>query len=1141
MTELLLRKVDLNDKYKKKEGSVFLSGTQALVRLSLMQHDRDRARGLKTAGFVTGYRGSPLGAVDQAFQRASKLTQAADITFHPGVNEDLAATSVWGTQQVGTFGTSPWDGVFSMWYAKGPGVHRSGDVFLHANLAGTSKNGGVLALAGDDHTCKSSTNAHQSEFSFIDAMMPVLNPANVRDIVEFGLFGWEMSRYSGCWTGMKLIAETVETSGVLLSEPEAYRYRKPTDFEMPEAGLHLRWPDTALDQEQRLHELKLPAAQAFARANGIDKIIMQSDEKRFGLITTGKSYLDTLEALKILGHDLESAAKNGLSIYKVGMVWPLDEKSATAFCDGLEDVLIIEEKRSILEPQLKNALFNHPADRRPNVIGRQGQSGHASLPSYSELSPRMIANHLANFLPDFSRASAAIEPTRTIKVSNLDSDTKRTPYFCSGCPHNSSTKVPDGSSAFAGIGCHYMVLWMDRKTEGFTHMGGEGANWIGLAPYSDTKHMFQNMGDGTYFHSGYLAIRAAVAANVNMTYKILFNDAVAMTGGQPFDGELSPLKICHQLVGEGIKRITLVSENHRGYANQSSLPSGVTFHDRTEMDRVQKELREVKGVSAIVYDQTCAAELRRRRKKKIAPDPKKRIFINDAVCEGCGDCSVQSNCLSVIPKSTELGVKRQIDQSSCNKDYSCFDGFCPSFVTLEGEEFVGSNVASKSAASHQQISEPTPAGLENPYSVLVTGVGGTGVVTIGALLTMAAHIEGKGCTALDMAGLAQKGGPVTSHLKFAQTQSALSTSRISDGDADLLLGCDMVVAGNDDVLRLTTAETSKVVVNATATNTADFVLNRDFVLPTQGIKQKIKGHVVPGAFSEVDATGFARAFLGEAIGANLFLLGVAFQKGYLPVGSAALEQAIRLNGVAIDMNLEAFRLGRTWVEHPGDLIKSLPKDSSLELSIDQKQSYRSFLLVDYQDAKYSALFDAMCERARAAEEQVAPNDDRLLKAVIENAYRLMAYKDEYEVARLTADSEFIRSLRANFKGKTKLRLNLAPPLISQSKDQFGRPKKISFGAWMIPFMQILASGKFARGHWFDPFGWTHERRSERQYRDTYLSDLETWLPNLSSENYELVCEIAELPKGVCGFGVVKESSMQIAKDRREEILSKLRS
>ncbi len=1037
-----LAAVTLDDKYSLVTGRIYLTGTQALVRLPLLQRQRDAAAGLNTGCFISGYRGSPLGGFDQALWSARRFVERNHLKFQPAINEELAATAVWGSQQIGLFPGARYDGVFAVWYGKGPGVDRSGDALKHGNSAGTAPHGGVLALAGDDHTCKSSTLAHQSEFAFIDALIPVLNPAGVEDILDLGLYGWAMSRYAGCWVALKTVAETMDSSASISVDPGRVDIVLPQDFAMPPGGLNIRWPDPPLDQEARLHRFKIPAAVAFARANRLDRIVIDPPNARFGIVTTGKSYLDVRQALEELGIGAEEAATQGLRLYKVAMPWPLEPEGARRFAEGLDEVLVVEEKRAVIETQLKDQLYNWPADRRPRILGKFDEAGEWMLPSNGELSPAQIARVIAR------RLTALGDTPRWLgeRITRLDARERqiggnvvpfaRTPYFCSGCPHNTSTRVPEGSRALAGIGCHYLSQFMDRNTATFTQMGGEGAAWIGQAPFVETTHVFANIGDGTYTHSGILAIRAAVAAGVTMTYKVLFNDAVAMTGGQPLDGGLTVPLVAAQLAAEGVKQVVIVTDEPHKYPPGTEFPHGATVRHRDELDQVQRELREIGGVTAIVYDQTCAAEKRRRRKRGRFPDPPQRVFINDLVCEGCGDCSATSNCLSVVPVETEFGRKRTIDQSSCNKDFSCLKGFCPSFVTVHGGRPRKRSPADLAENDLPPLPEPALPALTEPYGILVTGVGGTGVVTIGALIGMAAHLEGKGVAVLDQLGMAQKGGAVMSHVRIAEHPDQIHAVRIAAGSARLLLGCDLVVSASAEALSKAAPGTTRAVINSHEIITGDFTRNPDLPFPSRDLRAGVAASVGQGGADFIDATGLATGLLGDSIASNLFMLGYAYQKGLVPVSAVAIGRAIELNGVAVEFNRDAFGWGRRAALDPASVKaravppRAVPDSHRLSESLDEIIARRVAYLTQYQDAAYAERYAGRIRRLRQLEAARCAGATALTEAAARALFKAMAYKDEYEVARLYAETDFSARVAEQFEGPYELRFHLAPPLLA---------------------------------------------------------------------------------------------------------------
>ncbi len=1138
---MALAHVSLDDKYALESGRVYLNGTQALVRLLLMQRARDRLHGLNTAGFVSGYRGSPLGGLDQALWGAKRFLERDGIVFKPGLNEDLAATAVWGTQQVGLFPGARHEGVFAMWYGKGPGVDRSGDVFKHGNLFGSAAKGGVLAIAGDDHASKSSTLPHQSEYAFMDAMIPVLNPAGVQEILDLGVFGWELSRYCGAWVAMKTIAETVDSSASVTIDPERMHIVLPEGFEFPPEGVHGRWPTRPLEQEFIHQKYRLYAALAFVRANRLDRIVLDSDAPRFGIVTTGKSYLDVMQALDDLGIDAAEAGRIGLRVYKVGMSWPLERDGVRAFAQGLEEILVVEEKRAVIENQFKEQLYNWREDVRPRVIGKFDEQREWILPSTGELTPAQIARVIARRIGRFYTSKRieqrlAFLEAKEAALAKPRPTLDRVPHFCSGCPHNTSTRVPEGSRAMAGIGCHYMVTWMDRATDTFTQMGGEGVTWIGQAPFTDTPHVFQNLGDGTYFHSGLLAIRAAIAAQVNITYKILYNDAVAMTGGQHVDGSLSVAQITHQLYGEGVRRLAVVSDEPGKYRNRGAFADGVTFHHRDALDALQRELRSVPGTSVLIYDQTCAAEKRRRRKRGLMPDPPRRVFINAAVCEGCGDCSVQSNCLSVVPLETGFGRKRAIDQSNCNKDYSCLNGFCPSFVTVHGAKLRGNRTALAADDWSLALPEPGLPALTEPWGIVITGVGGTGVVTIGALLGMAAHLEGKGVSVLDMTGLAQKYGAVVSHVRIAAQPEAIHAVRIAAGGARLLLGCDYVVAAGSEALSKLDPQHSHAIINAHQAMPARFVREPDLNFPDEAMRTAIREAAGDAEF--IDATALATGLFGDALASNLFLLGFAWQRGRVPLSGEAILRAIELNGAATEANRAAFLWGRrAAIDEAAVRRRALPAAVS-ELkrppALDEWIGQRAAFLGEYQDADWAARYSDLVARVRSAEAGLG--SETLTRTVAQVLFRLMSYKDEYEVARLYVDAGFRASLDAVFEPGYTLGFHLAPPLFAKRDPHTGLPVKQTFGPWLMRVFGWLAQGRRLRGTWLDPFGWTAERRGERRLIGEYEQLVDELLGGLSRERLTLAVEIAGLHGQVRGFGHVKARALAEMRGRLDERL-----
>ena len=1162
----------LEDRYELRSGRAWLSGVHALVRLPMNQRMRDERAGLNTGGFVSGYRGSPLGSLDQSLWKASAQLAAHHVVFRPGVNEDLAATAVWGTQQVNLFPGARYDGVFGMWYGKGPGVDRCGDVFKHANAAGTALHGGVLAVAGDDHPAKSSTLPHQSDHILKACMMPVLFPATVQEILDFGLLGWAMSRYAGVWVGLKCITDIVEASASVEVDPERTRIALPEDFILPPDGLNIRLGDTPLAQEARLLDYKLYAALAFARANNLNHQLwhVPDGDARIGLVTSGKAHLDTLQALADLGLTPAVCQRIGLRVLKVGMVWPMESASLQTFAENLDDILVIEEKRQVLEYQVKEELFGWigRGKKIPRVSGKFDEQdggewalpqGRWLLPAHYEFSPSIVARaigmRLLRFaLPDNVRAGiesrlAWIE-ARNRELAQPRVVTERKPWFCSGCPHNTSTRIPEGSRGMAGIGCHYMVRWMGRNTEVFTQMGGEGAPWIGQSPFTSESHVFANLGDGTYYHSGLLAIRAAVAAKVNMTYKILFNDAVAMTGGQPVDGPLTVPMIAKQVAAEGVGKVVVVTDDPGKYEGVTDLPAGVDVLHRDALERVQTGLREVSGVSVLIYDQTCATEKRRRRKRNTYPDPARRVIINDRVCEGCGDCSQKSNCLSVEPLDTEFGRKRTINQSSCNKDFSCLNGFCPSFVTVEGGKLRAPRRAEGSGLDAASIPAPALPALGGEYGIFVAGVGGTGVVTIGQLLGVAAHIEGKSGSVLDMAGLAQKGGAVFSHAIIAPGGEEIRNTRIAMGDADLVLCGDLVVGSSPEALARMRAGRTRALLNSDVAPTAAFIGNPDWKLPGGDLRHDLDRACGEGRVESVDATELAVRLLGDAVYANPIMIGFAWQRGWLPLQRESLERAMTLNGVQVEKNLEAFQWGRraahdpAWLHrllHPGRDSDAPDGESSAvialrrpEAELERLRAHRTAELRKYQNAGYAARYAMFVDHVVEAEQR-ATGTTRLATAVARYLYKLMAYKDEYEVARLYSDGEFLRSIAERFEGDWSLRLYLAPPLFAR-KDDKGQLIKQPYGARTLKAFRILAALRGLRGTWLDPFGRTAERRAERALIEEYFQTIERLLPNLNPRTLDAAVRVASVPEEIRGYGHVKEASMQKAAALRAQAL-----
>ncbi len=1148
---LALDTVTLDDKYALPEGRAFMSGVQALVRLPMLQRARDAAGGLNTAGFISGYRGSPLGGYDQALVAARKHLAKQHVVFQPGVNEELGATAVWGTQQLDLYKEqAKYDGVFGIWYGKGPGVDRCLDVFKHANMAGTSKHGGVIAIAGDDHVSKSSTAPHQSDHVFKACGFPTFFPSSVQDILDMGLHAFAMSRFSGVWTGMKTIQEVVESSSSVDVSPDRVKIILPEDFPMPVGGLHIRWPDAPLEQEARLMDHKWYAALAYVRANKLNYNVVATPHDRFGIVASGKAYNDMRQALSDLGLDDDTCRTLGIRVHKVNVVWPLEATITRDFAQGLQEILVVEEKRQVIEYQLKEELYNWRADVRPNVIGKFEEDegdlsgGEWSRPNPSEnwllrakadLTPAIIAKAIAKRLKKLGvPADIAARMDERIGVitakeqalATLELSTgERTPWFCSGCPHNTSTRVPEGSRAVAGIGCHYMVNWMPgRNTSTFTQMGGEGVPWVGQAPFTKENHIFTNLGDGTYFHSGLLAIRQSIAAGVNITYKILYNDAVAMTGGQRV-GERAEghtvLQIMQSLVSEGVSKLIIVTDEPAKY-DHVSLSPGVTVHHRDELDALQRQFRELQGTTGIIYDQTCATEKRRRRKRGTMVDPDQRVVINELVCEGCGDCSTQSNCVSVEPLETDFGRKRQINQNSCNKDFSCVKGFCPSFVTVEGGTLKKPKKVAGGTAAMPAVPDPVVPSADVAWGIVVAGVGGTGVITIGQLLGMAAHLEGKGIVTQDAAGLAQKGGATWSHVQIADRADAIFTTKVDTAKADLIIGCDAIVAANKTTLSAMHPQRTFVALNTHRTPTASFVGNADWQFPGAACEEAVSSAVGPQHYAAFDAEQVATKLLGDSIYTNPLMLGFAWQHGRIPLSHAALMRAIELNGVQIDNNKAAFEWGRRCAHDlpavealfaARQVIQFVKKPSLTELV-----AKRVEFLTAYQNAAYAETYSAFVAQVAAAEQPLGST--RLSEAVARYLFKLMAYKDEYEVARLHTDAAFAAKVSGMFEGDVRLVHHLAPPLFSK-KNADGLPVKTTFGPWVRGGFRLLARMKALRGTPLDVFGYTEERRTERALVQEYRASIEEVLRGLKADKISLAVEIARVPEDIRGFGHVK--------------------
>lgn len=1118
----------LDDKFDLNKTRIYTSGTQALVRLCLMQAQIDRKNGLDTGGYISGYRGSPLGGLDLQFGHAKKVLTEAQVIFEAGLNEDIAATAIWGTQQAELRGDGKHDGVFAMWYGKGPGVDRSGDAIRHANLAGSSKNGGVLLLMGDDHTCESSTTAHQSEYALVDAMVPIMNPASVSEIIEYGLHGWALSRFAGVWCGLKCVKDNVESSGSIDVSLDNFKTTLPTDFDMPKDGLNIRLNDHPTVQEARLHQYKLDAVRAYARTNQLDKTIYTGGKSpKIGIVSTGKSYMDVLQALDELGIDKARANRMGLALYKVAMPWPLEPEGITAFAQGLDQIIVVEEKRGLIEDQLRATLYG--LHNPPSIIGKKSETGAVLFQAELALNNVQIASAVGERLLALRGGKSLANKVRALKARLTETRTElpvaRGLVFCAGCPHNTSTILPTGARGFSGIGCHWMAQFMDRAVEGYTHMGAEGSNWIGEAKFSTCDHVFQNIGDGTYNHSGIMSVRAAVGAGINMTYKILYNDAVALTGGQVHDGGMDAYDIVAEVLAAGVSKLEYVTEDP-ARIDRSRLPRGIKIHHRRDLQKVQEEISQVKGISVILYDQTCASEVRRRRKRGTMPDINKHMYIHPEVCEGCGDCGVQSNCVAVQPLDTALGRKRKIDQSVCNKDFTCADGFCPSFVTV-----LGGTLRKNKAALINLPDLPEPESkpnLDTPYSIIVTGVGGTGVVTIGALIGMAAHLDGLGSGIIDMAGLSQKGGSVYSHIKIATNPAEVKTIRVADGCANLMLACDVVVGAGNTALS-TLSKSTRALINTHEQMPREFAYDKDFTLPTGLMHSRIVDSVGSDNAEFVDASNYATQLLGDSIGTNLFMLGVAYQRGLIPLSGEAIHRAIDLNGVAVEMNKNAFALGRHWVrdETRVDALLPVAIADDAPQTLDAIITDRMARLTAYQNANYAASYRDFIAKV---------SDKPYALAVARNLYKLMAYKDEYEVARLYTDLSFMAGVHEQFTGDLKLKVSLAPPLLSRPDPVTGKARKIEFGTWIFPVFKVLSKFKGLRGTRLDPFGYSRERKKER----ALITEYKAMILGIGQEaDPKTALALAELPKDIRGFGHVKMANIGKAEEVQKTLCAKL--
>ncbi len=1129
------REYALADCFERTDGRVFMNGTQALARIMLDQARRDRLAGLTTAGFVSGYRGSPLGAVDKTFWSLGPRLTDERIVFRPAINEDLAATAILGAQQAHLDPHATVEGVFSMWYGKGPGVDRSGDALKHGNAYGTAAKGGVLVVAGDDHGCVSSSMPHQSDVAFMAWFMPTLNPASIAEYQQFGAYGFALSRFSGTWVGFKAISETVESGRSVQLAPDRV-FRQP-DFVAPTGGLHVRLGERPSTELETRITAKLDAVRAFVEANPLDHALYDIPEARFGIVTTGKAHLDTMEALRLLGFDERRCRALGIDIYKVGMVWPLARRDALRFAAGKEELLVIEEKRGIIESQLKEHFYDVPGDKPARMVGKHDETNAPLVPWTGELSPKLLlpllAARLDAVIPGQDFRARAMALTETAPPMLSVSGAARTPYFCSGCPHNTSTKLPQGSQAASGIGCHVMASWMDRDTTGFAQMGGEGVAWSAASEFNGKKHMFQNIGEGTWYHSGSLAVRQAVAAKTNITFKVLYNDAVAMTGGQPVDGPISPQAIAWASRAEGVAQIAVLSDDI-GALDAAAFPPRTRFEDRAELDSVQRALRDVPGVTVLIYQQTCAAEKRRKRRKGTLEDPSRFVVINDLVCEGCGDCSVESNCLSVEPVQTPFGVKRKINLSSCNKDFTCLGGFCPSFVTVEGTRRTKAPAArSDFATCAERLPLPALAEIDTPYNLLVTGVGGTGVITVGAVIAMAAHLEGHGASVLDFTGFAQKFGTVLSYLRIARHPGLLNQVRIDTGSADAVIGCDAVVSSSPGASRYYNGDT-RMVLNLAQMPTGDVVLNRDADLRIDTRAEAIRGVLKDGHLDTLDANRTAEALLGDPVYANVLLLGFAWQRGLVPVGLDALRRALELNGVATDTNWAAFSAGRLLAEAPSELDALLPREARVDETPRDIVSRRAAFLTAYQDQAYADRYRRTLDRFQAA---MPLWSEDLHGTVAKSLFKLMAIKDEYEVARLHLDPSFAARIAQDFDGPAKLTYHLAAPILGTAKDARGRHRKRALSGWIRGPLRVLARLRRLRGTFFDPFRFDPCRRLDRALLAWFEQMLQELPAHAEALGEARLLEILRAPMDIRGYGPVRDAAARDVRQRVAGLLS----
>ncbi len=1160
--QVLRNNFDLNDKYTLIDGKIVLSGIQALVRLLLDQHRADLIAELNTATLVSGYRGSPVGTLDINLVKNKAILDKHNVKFIPGVNEDLGATMVYGSQMANMVSKLKYDGVLGMWYGKAPGVDRSGDIFRHANFLGVGKNGGVLCVAGDDPYSKSSTLPSQSEPALFDAMMPIFYPGNVQDILDLGLYAYAMSRFSGLWSGFKIVTDIADGFGSALVHPDRVSITIP-DFSFNGKP----WSHTqnaklvgqhSLPTEKEIHTGRIKAAEHFAAVNNINKISISSDHDTIGIITTGKTYYDLMEAFDSLGWTHEYLNKIGIRVLKLGLTYPLEPIMINRFSEGLDEVFVIEEKRSFIEMQLKEQMYNK--SHKPTIVGKLDENGNDLIPGYGELTADFIAKTLFTRYVERLNISQSNEKITILdEVDNrvyAQSLSNRTMYYCSGCPHNTSTvKLPEGDTAFGGIGCHLMAMFVDDgHAFGTTQMGGEGAQWVGMEPFVEKEHMFQNIGDGTFFHSGSLALRQAIASDSHVTYKILYNRAVAMTGAQDPDGGLDLPELTKHLKSEGVKKVIITTDDTSAYDSiqKSRWDKDIEILHRDDIISAQKKLKAIKGVTVLIHDQSCAANLRRLRKRGQAPDPKERIFINEAVCEGCGDCGVKSNCLSVQPVKTEFGRKTQIDQASCNKDYSCLEGNCPSFIKVIPSEKDDKRKLPDLSFESSQLPEPKKINDGNS-NIFMLGIGGTGVVTVNQIVATAAFLENKKVVALDQTGLSQKGGSVVSHLKIIQDTGKECSSRVANGESDAYLVFDLLTGTNPANLSKLQKNRSTSIISTSEIPTGDMVRSTEKEYPESShlinlIKDFSKENVL------LNATELSEHFFDSNMQANFIVIGAAYQSGCISLNADSILEAIRINGVAVQRNQDAFNIGRKVASDPSwtlslDLYRSgnidvKPELNDVSKSIIKKLSkadnalkeileFRVPELIDYQDVEYAEQYISFVKKIHNAEKS-NHSSSLLTQNVAKYLYKLMATKDEYEVARLSLKAEVNTALNQEFGKSARIYYMLHPPFLKGFKNIPilnkipGVKNKIALPRWFRYGYIVLRKMKFLRGTRFDFMSWfsSDVRQSDREILHHYKTTLINNIDKISNGGYADLVKFSELPDLIRGYEEVRLSTVE---------------